>query len=229
MTFLRYLTARMREASSYAGLVGALLGALHIAASPDLVQAALGLVAALGGLLAVLIPEQPVAAAARCLVPVALAGAVALGLAACAGPAAPSVPSAPNAPNAPATGPAAGSDPLNGLAGFVTTDLGNALAIAQANNDAAGAQCYKYLIPQVAAAQQQLGALAPDKVSGGFSAFEAGRVAVTNIKGFVGGVPQGLNLACAPLVLDAGNTLVGLAAKVGLTIALPAAGLVPLP
>jgi len=220
MIVLQYLIARMREASSYAGLVGALLGVLHIAASPDLVQAALGAVAAVGGLLAVLIPEKAAAAVVHCLLPLALAGALALGLSACARPAA--------TPAQAAGG--SGTAPLAGIAGFVTADLNNALTLAKANNDEAGAQCYAYLIPQVAAAQQQLGTLvAPGAVSGGFSAFEAGRVAVTNIKGFVHGVPQGLNMACAPLVLDAGNTLVGLAAKVGITIALPASGLLPTP
>jgi hypothetical protein len=219
MKIVQYLIARMREASSYAGLVGALLGVLHIAASPDLVQAALGLVAALGGLLAVLIPERPGATAARCLLPFAVAGALAASLSACAGPAAAKAPQ-------PA---AAASAPLQAVAGFVTADLQNALAIATANNDVAGAQCYQYLIPQVAAARQQLGSLAPDRVSGGFSAFEAGRVAANTVKGFVNGVPQGLNLACAPLALDAGSTLVALAAKVGIAIALPAAGPLPLP
>jgi hypothetical protein len=224
MFVLQYLIARMREASSYAGLVCALLGVLHIAASPDLVQAALGVAAALGGLLAVLIPEGTAATVARCLVPLALAGALAAGLSACAHPAATTVP----ATKAPAQA-GGGADPLDGIAGFVTADLSNALALAKANNDEAGAQCFAYLIPQVAAAQQQLGTLAPDNISGGFSAFEAGRIAVTNVKGFVNGVPQGLNLACAPLVLDAGNTLVGLAAKVGIAIALPAGGLLSAP
>lgn len=219
MDLPQYLIARLREASSYAGLVGLLLGALHIAASPDLVQAALGLIAALGGLLAVLIPEKSAGAAARCLLPFAVAGALAIGLSACAGPAASTAPQ-------PA---AAASSPLQGVAGFVTADLQNALALAKANDDTAGAQCYQYLIPQVAAAQQQLQSLGPSTVTGGFSAFEAGRVAATNIKGFVDGVPQGLNMACAPLVLDAGNTLVALAGKVGIRVALPAGGLLPLP
>jgi hypothetical protein len=218
MTFVQYLIARMREASSYAGLVGALLGVLHIAASPDLVQAALGLIAALGGLLAVLIPEKSDAAAVRCLLPLAAAGALAATLSACAGPAATTAPQ----PAAAATGP------LQAVAGFVTADLQNALTIAKANNDTAGAQCYQYLIPEVAAAQQQLGSLAPNTISGGFSAFEAGRVATNAVKGFVNGVPQDLNLACAPLALDAGNTLVALAAKIGIAIALPAGGLLPL-
>jgi hypothetical protein len=131
---------------------------------------------------------------------------------------------------APATGTPLG--PLQGLASFTVTDLQNALAIAKAGNDAAGKQCYAYLVPVVQQAAAQLGN--PNvTVSGAFSAFETGRVAVSNIKGFVNGVPQGLNIACAPLVLDAGTTLVGLAAKAGIAIALPqsvAAGtLIPLP
>jgi hypothetical protein len=230
MDFLQYVIARMREASSYAGLVGALLGALHVSASPDVVDAALGVVAALGGLLAVLIPEKTAGAAVRAFLPVVIAGSLAVALSACSG--AGQLNRAQGAAASSASGAvgrsAAGTTaPLDGLASFVTTDLQNALLMAQANNDAAAAQCYKYLIPQVAAAQRQLGSIAPAAVTGGFSAFEAGRVAVTNIKGFVNGVPQGLNLACAPLVLDAGNTLVGLAAKVGLMIALPAGALLP--
>jgi hypothetical protein len=221
MNLVQYLVARMREASSYAGLVGILLGALHIAASPDLVNAILGLVAALGGLLAVLIPEKaasPAASvAARAVLPLAVAGALALGLAACAGPAATTAPA-----GAAGAAKSGAVQPLPGLAAFVTTDLQNAASIAKANNDATAAQCYEYLIPQVQAAQQQLATLAPSNISGGFSAFEAGRVAVNNVKGIAGGgVPQALNDACAPLVLDAGATLVGLAAKVGVTIALP--------
>jgi hypothetical protein len=128
----------------------------------------------------------------------------------------------------PAGAAAPAATPLQGLGQFVTADLQNALSIAQANSDTVAAQCYQYLIPQVAAAQKQLGTLAPTNISGGFSAFEAGRVAVTNVKGLVNGIPAGLNIACAPLVLDAGNTLVGLAAKVGVTIALPAGGLAAL-
>jgi hypothetical protein len=214
MNLMQYLIARMREASSYAGLVGILLGALHIAARPDLVNAALGLIAALGGLLAVLIPEKSptLAAATRAVVPFAVAAGLVAALSACSGPALTTA-----VAGKPATAP------LQGLASFVTADLQNALSLAKANNDTAGAQCYQFLIPQVAAAQQQLGTLAPSNISGGFSAFEAGRVAVDNIKGFANGVPQGLNEACAPLVLDASGTLVALAAKVGVTIALPTA------
>lgn len=119
--------------------------------------------------------------------------------------------------------------PLQGLAAFTITDLQNALAIAQAGGDQAGVQCYTYLIPIVQQAAQQLGN--PNTtVSGAFSAFETGRVVATNIKGFINGVPQGLNLACAPLVVDSTNTLVLLGAQVGVAITVPAAvAALPLP
>jgi hypothetical protein len=57
MNTLAYLAARMREASSWSGGAAILLGALHVGASPDLINAALGLIAAIGGLIAVLAPE----------------------------------------------------------------------------------------------------------------------------------------------------------------------------
>ena len=56
-TNLAYLGARMQEASSWGGAAAFVLAALHLSASPDLVDAALGVIAALGGLIAVLLPE----------------------------------------------------------------------------------------------------------------------------------------------------------------------------
>lgn len=79
----QYLIARLKEASSYAGIVGIVLGALHVSASPDLVNAALGVVAALGGFLALLIPEKTVLPAVKTCLPLVLAASLALGLAAC--------------------------------------------------------------------------------------------------------------------------------------------------
>ena len=55
---LAYLAARLKEASSWSGAAAALLGALHIAASADLINAVLGAVAAIGGVIAVLAPEK---------------------------------------------------------------------------------------------------------------------------------------------------------------------------
>jgi hypothetical protein len=57
MNTLAYLGTRLTEASSWAGVASIILGALHLSASPDLVNAGLGVVAALGGLIAVLVPE----------------------------------------------------------------------------------------------------------------------------------------------------------------------------
>ena len=57
MNTLAYLAARLKEASSWGGAAAFLLGALHLSANPDLVNAALGVVAAFGGLIAVLVPE----------------------------------------------------------------------------------------------------------------------------------------------------------------------------
>lgn len=57
MNTLAYLAARMREASSWGGAAAILLAVLHVGASPDLVNAALAMIAAIGGLVAVLAPE----------------------------------------------------------------------------------------------------------------------------------------------------------------------------
>lgn len=64
MNLLPYIAARMKEASSWAGLVGAVLAAAHVSANPDLVNAALAAIAALGSIVAILVPEgaaQPTA------------------------------------------------------------------------------------------------------------------------------------------------------------------------
>ena len=56
-TTLAYLGARMREASSWGGAAAFILASLHLTASPDVVNAALSVIAAIGGLIAVLAPE----------------------------------------------------------------------------------------------------------------------------------------------------------------------------
>lgn len=53
-----YIAARLKEASSWGGAAMMLLAALHVNANPDAVNAALGIVAAIGGLLAILIPDK---------------------------------------------------------------------------------------------------------------------------------------------------------------------------
>jgi hypothetical protein len=57
MDTLAYVGARLKEASSWGGSAAFILGAAHLSASPDLVNATLGVIAAIGGLIAVLVPE----------------------------------------------------------------------------------------------------------------------------------------------------------------------------
>ncbi len=57
MNTVAYLGARMKEASSWGGAAAFVLAALHLSASPDVVNAALSVVAAIGGLIAILVPE----------------------------------------------------------------------------------------------------------------------------------------------------------------------------
>lgn len=54
---LAYLGARMKEASSWGGAAAFILATLHLSANPDVVDAALSLIAATGSLIAVLVPE----------------------------------------------------------------------------------------------------------------------------------------------------------------------------
>ncbi len=58
MNTLAYLGARMKEASSWAGAAGFMLGVMHVGASADLENAIAGVVAAVGGLIGVVIREQ---------------------------------------------------------------------------------------------------------------------------------------------------------------------------
>ena len=57
MNTLAYLGARLKEASTWGGTAAFLLGTLHLSVSPDLVNAVLGVIVAIGGLIAVLVPE----------------------------------------------------------------------------------------------------------------------------------------------------------------------------
>lgn len=54
---LAYLAARMKEASSWGGAAAFVLAALHLSANPDVVNAALSVIAATGSLIAILVPE----------------------------------------------------------------------------------------------------------------------------------------------------------------------------
>lgn len=57
MSMVAYLAARAKEASSWAGAATLLLGAMHVSANPNMVSASLGIVAAIGGLVSILVPE----------------------------------------------------------------------------------------------------------------------------------------------------------------------------
>lgn len=96
---------------------------------------------------------------------------------------------------------------LQQLGTFTVADVNNALTIAKAGNDIEATQCFTYLstwLPQVQAQLQTPGIT----VSGAVSGFEAGRVAVAHGQSLAQqGIPPALNMACAPLVLNAAATL----------------------
>lgn len=52
MNWLDWLAARLQEASSYAGIATTLLGLLHVSNAADVVNQAIGILVALGGLIA---------------------------------------------------------------------------------------------------------------------------------------------------------------------------------
>ncbi len=98
---------------------------------------------------------------------------------------------------------------------FTVSDLQNADAIAVKNNDALGDQCYRGLIVFVQDEQGSVGSLAAGTVSGAFSAFEQGRVA---LKGATSAISQtqltSLEQACGPLVVDVQNNTAAFLANV---------------
>jgi hypothetical protein len=53
-----FLAARMKEASSWAGFAATILAAMRIQADPSLVPAVLAVVASIGGVIAILMPEK---------------------------------------------------------------------------------------------------------------------------------------------------------------------------
>lgn len=52
-----FIGERMTEASSWGGTAIIVLSALHVNANPTLINAILGAVAAIGGVIAILVPE----------------------------------------------------------------------------------------------------------------------------------------------------------------------------
>lgn len=122
----------------------------------------------------------------------ALAAALTLALAGCAG-----------APRQPA--PINPAQVIGQLKSFTVADLQAADADAKAHGDAVASMCYEALVPIVGNAD--LLPTAPPQ--GGFSAFQAGRDVVKGAQGLPQQVQQ-LNVPCAPLVLDVQQTLVRL-------------------
>lgn len=95
---------------------------------------------------------------------------------------------------------------LNQIGSFTITDLQNADAMAVAKGDAMGDACFKGLIGFVQTQQAQVNGAASQTVSGAFSAFEAGRLAVNSATGLVSAATlQPLETACGPLVVDTEN------------------------
>ena len=116
----------------------------------------------------------------------ALLLAVALGLSACS--------------TAPSTTGIA--NPVQTLAQFTVTDLQAASADAHASNDVAAYQCYDYLAKVVPTIQPT----APAGTVGAFLAFQKARDLANGLNRANAGLSQ-LNLACAPLVIDAQTTI----------------------
>lgn len=105
-------------------------------------------------------------------------------------------------------------DPLAVVQAFTVSDLQAALADAQQVGDTVAAACYMVLIPYV---QANVKNPLPGQL-GAFIAFQKARDLQSTINA---GVPSQINVACAPLVLDAANTVIGLGAKVGISLAMP--------
>jgi len=99
------------------------------------------------------------------------------------------------------------ADILAPVRSFAVADVQEALATAKANNDQEGMLCYAGLLDVLNAGLPPVG-----QVKGAVSAFESGRVVVTAATTQSGAVAKQINLACAPLFLDAQATLV----KIGL-------------
>jgi hypothetical protein len=147
-------------------------------------------------------------------------------------PAAPAVPASPSPkpPPAPKVTPAqAQANPLAVLQTFTVGDLQTALADAQAQTppDTTSALCYTALIPIVAAGVN-------NPLPAGLGVFQAlqkardAKALLANIQS-PNGPLAALNIACAPLVLDAQNTLIQLGIVAGTVAATGGLALPALP
>jgi hypothetical protein len=106
-------------------------------------------------------------------------------------------------PPATATAPAVPSDPIAVLSSFTIADLQAASADAHANNDPAHSwTCWDYLATQVAAIKPVSG----QATVGAFLAFQKARDLANSVQS-ANGALAGLNVACAPVVIDTQTTI----------------------
>lgn len=125
-----------------------------------------------------------------------------------------------------AAAPATPTDPLGKLAAFTLVDLKAASvdAHAQTPPDQTAFQCYDYLIAVIPTIQLPGGL----PTVGAVLAFQRGRDLANGLNASQGAL-KSLNLACAPLVIDAQTTLNKLLAVGGGTVAGASVGLPLLP
>jgi hypothetical protein len=107
---------------------------------------------------------------------------------------------------------------------LTVADLQAADADAKAHNDPVASTCYEALIPLV---QNQPPLLPGGLPKGAVSTFQAARDIANGVQSGPS-VLKGLNVPCAPLVLDAENTLIQFGLRIGGAAGI-AVGLPPLP
>lgn len=122
---------------------------------------------------------------------------------------------------------AAIANPITVLQTFTVSDLQAALSDAQANHDAAATACYTALLPIV---QSGVGNPFPTGL-GGFQLLQKARDAKAMVAALNSptGPLANLNMACAPLIVDAQNTLIQLGIIGGGVLAAGATGGITLP
>lgn len=116
-------------------------------------------------------------------------------------------------------------DPVATLLAFTAGDLTVALADARASNDMISAPCWEKLLEKVRSLGDKTATVG--QVAGAFSAFQKKRDVLNNPNSQ--GIQNELTVACAPLIMDERQTILAIAAKVGVRGALVAGtgGLLP--
>lgn len=103
-------------------------------------------------------------------------------------------------------------DPIATLLAFTAGDLTVALADAQANNDTIAIPCWAKLLEKVKTLGDKSATVG--QVAGAFSAFQKKRDILNNPNSQ--SIQNDLTIACAPLVMDERQTILAIAAKVGI-------------